>query len=182
MEERHMAELNLKIGDYVHYGAHGVCRICEREARAFGCSGKDYFLLKPVSDERIQLYLPVDAEPDKVKLRQVLSAEDIYCLVDEEQESKVSWIVDSKLRREVGNETLRSGDTIRLMRMLKAIHAHEQNLPSGKNLPMSDLELMRSAEKQLYNEFCFVLDIRKEQVLPFILGECRVAAKKPTAS
>jgi CarD family transcriptional regulator len=68
------------------------------------------------------------------------------------------------------------------MRMLKAIHAHEQDLPSGKNLPMSDLELMRSAERQLYNEFCFVLDIRKEQVLPFILGQCRVEAKKPTAS
>ena len=26
--EAEMAELNLKIGEHVHYGAHGVCRVC----------------------------------------------------------------------------------------------------------------------------------------------------------
>ena len=42
---------------------------------------------------------------------------------------------------------------------------------------MSDQELLQSAENQLYNEFRFVLDIARDQVLPFILGQCQVAVK-----
>ena len=63
------------------------------------------------------------------------------------------------------------------MHLVKNMHAHEQQMPSGKLLPMSDQELLQSAENQLYNEFRFVLDIARDQVLPFILGECRVQEK-----
>lgn len=173
-----MAELNLKIGDYIHYGAHGVCRVCGREVRRMERVSRDYFLLRPTGSEDILLYLPVDTEPEKVNLRNTLSAQEIYDLVEREQGQMVSWINDSKLRRETCNRTLRSGDPEQLIRLVKAMHQHEAELPAGKILPMGDLELMRSAEKQLLNEFQFVLDIGKDQVLPFLLGQCHVPEKK----
>lgn len=172
-----MEKICLNIGDTVHYGAHGVCRICGMEKLDLGAGKKDYYLLKPVSDEHIQLFLPADADPERVKLRKVLSAEEIYALVEQEQAWQRDWVNDSKERRELSTKTLRSGDTVELIRMVKALHAHAETLPAGKSLPMSDLEQLRNAEKQLYNELCFVLDITKEQVLPFILGELRVEAK-----
>jgi len=177
-----MSELNLRIGDCVHYGAHGVCKVYGRETKKLGRDSRDYFLLRPLSDEKITLYLPVDAEPGKVHMRQVMSAGEIYQLVEREREYPVTWISDSKLRREVCGKTLRSGDIEALMRMVKDLHAREETLPTGKVLPMSDLELLQSAEKQLYNEFQFVLEIDKEQVLPFILGKCKVPAKNKTVS
>lgn len=172
-----MAEISLCIGEHVHYGAHGVCRVDGYENMDLGGGKKKYYRLKPASDEHIQLYLPADADPERVKLREVLSADEIYALVEQELQNPVDWVVDSKMRRELSGKTLRSGDTVELIRMVKAIHGHAQSLPAGKSLPMSDLEQMRSAEKQLFNEFCFVLDIEKEQVLPFILGQIRVAAR-----
>ncbi len=63
------------------------------------------------------------------------------------------------------------------MHLVKNMYAHEQQMPSGRLLPMSDQELLQSAENQLYNEFRFVLDIARDQVLPFILGQCQVAVK-----
>lgn len=173
-----MADLNLCIGDHVHYGAHGVCRVDGYENMDLGCGKKKYYRLKPAGDEHIQLYLPGDADPERVKLRGVLSAEEIYGLVEQALSETVEWVVDSKLRRELSGKILRGGDTVELIRMVKAIHSHAQELPMGKSLPMSDLEQMRSAEKQLFNEFCFVLDIERDQVLPFILGQIRVPAKR----
>ena len=173
-----MAELKLSIGDCIHYGAHGVCRVAGMEEKEFrGCS-KTYYLLTPISEEHIRLYLPTDAEPNRVKLRKVLSAQEIYALVDQEKDTTGHWIADSKLRREVYNRTLRGGDTAELMRMVKALHSHQEELPAGKTLPMSDLELMRSAEKLLYNEFNYVLHLDKDQVLPLVLGQCQPPEKQ----
>ena len=45
-----MSELNLHIGDCIHYGGHGVCRICGRETKTLGKECRDYFLLRPVGD------------------------------------------------------------------------------------------------------------------------------------
>ena len=154
-----MSELNLHIGDCIHYGGHGVCRICGRETKSLGKECRDYFLLRPVGDDKTILYLPVDAQPDRVKLRNVLSAGEIFQLVAREQDNPPSWISDCRERRQICGQT------------------HEQQMPSGKLLPMSDQELLQSAENQLYNEFRFVLDIARDQVLPFILGQCQVAVK-----
>lgn len=35
---------------------------------------------------------------------------------------------------------------------------------------MSDQEMMQAAERQLYGEFTYVLELSREQVLPLILG------------
>ena len=177
-----MSELNLHIGDCIHYGGHGVCRICGRETKSLGHTSRDYYLLQPVGDSKTTLYLPVDAQPERVRLRHVLTAREIFHLVEQEQENPPSWISDSRQRRQVCGETIRSGDAGALIHLVKNIHAHEAQMPSGKYLPLSDQEMLQSAENQLYNEFQFVLNIAREQVLPFILGQCRVTAKNNTPS
>lgn len=173
--------MNYSVGDCIHYGAHGICRVVGTEMKELGREKKEYYLLTPISQEHIRLYLPKDTDPERVKVREVLSPEEIYALVEREKDNCGKWINDSKLRRETYNKTLRSGDTAGLMSMLKTLYAHQEELPQGKSLPMSDLELMRSAEKLLYNEFGYVLHMEKEQVLPFILGECTAQAKEVIA-
>lgn len=166
-----MAALNLHVGDCVHYGAHGVCQVCGREARDFGSSKREYFALRPTGSENILLYLPVDAEPVKVKLRQLLSRQEILELIRGVRQQPVQWITDSKVRREAWNRVLRSGDTAELISMVRTLYTHQQELPEGKQLPMSDQEMMHAAERQIYSEFSYVLHIEEKQVLPFILGQ-----------
>lgn len=171
-----MAALNLQIGECVHYGAHGVCRVCGRESKTFGGSQREYYALQPTGSESILLYLPVDAEPVKVHLRRLLSRQEILALLTG-QETAGSWITDSKVRREAWNRVLRGGDTAELIGMVRTLHAHSQELPEGKQLPMSDQEMMQAAERQLYGEFSYVLELPREQVLPMILGEMGKSAQ-----
>ena len=164
-----MAALNLQIGECVHYGAHGVCRVCGRESKTFGSSQREYYALQPTGSESIVLYLPVDAEPVKVHLRRLMSRQEIMSLLKGQTE-QAGWITDSKVRREAWNKVLRGGDTAELIGMVRALHAHRRELPEGKQLPMSDQEMMQAAERQLYGEFTYVLELSREQVLPLILG------------
>ena len=93
-----MASMNLQVGDCVHYGAHGVCRVCGRESKDFGRSKREYFALRPTGNENILLYLPVDAEPVKVKVRRLMSRQEILDLVHRTAQPPAPWISDSKLR------------------------------------------------------------------------------------
>lgn len=164
-----MAAMNLKIGDCVHYGVHGVCRVCGREPRTVGGRQRVYFTLRPTGSENILLYLPEDAEPEKVKLRRLMSRQEILELIHEAGKAPAQWIADSRVRREAFSRILRSGDAEELIGMLKAIHVHQEELPQGKQLPMSDQELQHAAQQQLYSEMAYVLSIEESQVQPFIL-------------
>ena len=48
---------------------------------------------------------------------------------------------------------------------------------NGRRLHITDERFMKEAEKMLYEEFAYVLNIRKDQVLPFILNQVQVAEK-----
>ena len=165
-----MAVLNLKIGEHVHYGAHGVCRVCGREDKEMAGGTRTYFTLRPTSRENILLYLPEDAEPEKVRLRRLMSRQEILELIDQAGQTPADWISDSKLRRETFTKILRSGDAMGLFRMLKSLHLHQEALPQGKQLPMSDQEMQHAAQRQLYSELAYVLELEESQVLPFILA------------
>ena len=166
-----MAGLNLKIGDVVHYGAHGVCEVCGREDRRFGGEDREYFTLRPTGGENILLYLPKNAEPEKVRLRPLMSRQEIMALLDRTRRAPAEWINDSKTRRETFTKVLHRGDADELIRMLKCIHLHKETLPQGKQLPMSDQEMQQAAQRQLYSELAYVLRIDESQVLPFILEQ-----------
>ena len=164
-----MAAMELKIGDHVQYGTHGVCRVCGEESRAVGGQDRMYFTLRPTGKENILLYLPKDAEPEKVHLRHLLSRQELMALIDASCQVPAEWIADSKRRRETFSRAIREGDSAELIRMLKCIHLHMADLPQGKLLPMSDQEMMSSAKRQLYSEMAYVLDLEEDQVQDFIL-------------
>ena len=62
--------------------------------------------------------------------------------------------------------------------MIKALYFHQrEQQKNGRRLHITDERFMKEAEKMLYEEFAYVLNIRKDQVLPFILNQVQVAEK-----
>ena len=166
-----MAGLNLIIGECVHYGAHGVCRVCGKEKKKFGKEEELYYTLRPTSNENILLYLPANASPEKVKLRRLLTKDRILELIREAQNEPAKWIPDNKERRDVFSRILRDGDTRELIDMIRNLYIHQENLPPGKMMPMSDQEMMQAAQRQLHSEISYVLEIEESQVLPFVMEQ-----------
>ena len=63
--------------------------------------------------------------------------------------------------------------------MIKALYSRQQKLLQNgkKKLHVSDERFLKEAERMLHEEFAHVLNIQRDQVLPFILEQIQVETK-----
>lgn len=170
--------MNLKVNDTVLYGMNGVCKVVEKTQKDFYGKCDEYYVLKPLHNKKSTIYIPVDCEKAKEKMYPVLSIEEIYELVNSMPEQNTIWISNEEKRKKEYQKILTSGDRLQLIQLIRALYLHEQERKNeGKRLYVTDERFMRDAEKILYDEFSHVLDIKPDQVLPFILKQVEVAAK-----
>ncbi len=163
----------LKIGEKVLYGAVGACTVTDMCTKKFGDAGeREYYVLVPVYDSRTTLYVPVDNEALKAKMRKLLSAEEIEELITSMPAAESSWISDEKARQEHFKNTLRSGDRRALIGMTKSLYTHRKKVLSmGRKPHMADERMFKEAEKMLCDEFAVVLGMEPGEVMPYIMGK-----------
>jgi CarD family transcriptional regulator len=133
---------------------------------------RPYYVLKPVFGNSFTLYVPFGNENLEAKMKCLLSADEIRKFIGEMPNEDPVWIEDENERKEFYKEALSSGDRSSLVRIIKSVFLRRRELNvAGRKLHMSDEQFMRDAEKILYDEFAYVLGIRQEDVLPFILAQ-----------
>lgn len=168
-------ETMLKIGEKVLYGAAGACTVTEICTRKFGEAGeREYYVLMPVHDARTTLYVPVDSEALRAKMKRLLSVEEIEKLIASMPQEEALWIADEKARQETYKGMLRRGDRRELIGMAKALYSHRQKLTAaGRRLHVADERLFKEAEKLLCDEFAVVLNLKPSEVMGFIAGKLK---------
>lgn len=167
-----------KINDMVLYGAEGVCRIADITVQNMRGDDVEYYVLKPVGENNSTIFVPTGSEVLTARMRRVMSAEEIYALIQTIPEEKSEWIENENTRKLRYKEILSGGDRQELVRMIKAIYLHGQERKKlGKKLHLSDEKFLKDAEKLLYEEFAHVLNIKKDEVLPFIMAQISVTEK-----
>ena len=161
-----------EIGEAVIYGTDGVCRITAIVRKTVNGRPRDYYELHPVYRRDAVLFLPTDNPKVCGRLRRVLSRDEILSAVRAIPEQECVWIDSDNQRKELCQEILRSGDHIRLIRLIKALYEHREGLKSqGRKMHTADENFLKEAEKILHEEFAFVLDIPPADVLSFITKE-----------
>lgn len=171
--------MNYQINDTILYGSQGVCKITGTVQKDFGGCVMDYYTLKPVYSENSVIYVPMHNEALLHKMRRVLSPEEIYALIQAMPHQEVSWIEDENKRKETCRDILSRGDRMELIRAIKALYLHQQELQQkGRKLHVSDERFLKEAEKMLYDEFALVLNIREDEVLPFIMKQIDIEEKQ----
>ena len=159
-------------GSTVLYGSHGVCRVTGTASRDFGGREALYYVLEPVYDGGGTIFVPVDNPALSAKMRRVLTAEEDRAMIREMPEEEPIPLGDTARQREISGEILRSGDRRRLVQLIKTLHVRQQARREQRKKPCAqDERIMKEAEKLLYEEFAYALNIRRDQVLPFILQE-----------
>lgn len=162
----------LEMNDIVSYGAQGVCRITGLTEKHFGDVTMEYYVLEPVYQKNSTIFVPINNDKLVAKMRKILSADEVYELIRTVPDQQVEWIEDENQRKQQYQEILSSGDKRRLMRTIKALYTHrKEQYAKGKKLHQCDERFFKEAEDLLYNEFALVLDIKPDQVLPFIIGQ-----------
>ena len=158
-----------KINDNVLYGMEGVCKIAEITEKNLGNKRMKYFVLKPIYKDNSTVFVPADNEALAAKMRRVLSEDEIYEIIRAIPDDEPIWIDDENTRKCVYKEILSNGDRRELSRLIKTLYLHrDEQEEKGKKLHLSDERFLKDAESTLYNEFALVLEMKPEQVLPFI--------------
>ena len=162
--------------DLVVYGSEGVCKIVDITLREFNGADKEYYILVPVGDIKSTVYVPVGNPKLEAKMHRILSSEEIMNLISEMPEQEEMWIDNESVRKATYQEVIKNGRHKELISLIKAVHRHQQELKTkGKKLHQSDARFFAEAQKMLHSEFSVVLNIKQEEVLPFIMNELDMA-------
>ncbi len=158
-------------GDTVIYGSQGVCKITRKEQKRIGGKYVDYLVLQPVYDENSTIFVPANNEVLTGKMKPVLSQEEIYDMINSISDDDIIMADNDSERREQYQKIIAEGDRRMLFRLIKTLYLEKLSQEKkGKKLHQSDGLILKQAEKLLHNEFALVLDMKPDEVLPFIIN------------
>lgn len=166
-------EAKYKAGDHVRYAASGVCRVEEikRMAVSARTDERDYYVLRPIDNSTLGIYVPVDNQAMVGNMIPVLTREEIDGIVRLAHKEALPWTEDRKERSESHREILRRCDRRELLRLISCIYLRRQELAEkGRKLSATDEATLRQAERSINNELAFVLEIEESQVSGYIRG------------
>ena len=86
------------INDTVMYGNSGVCTIVDIRPEKLAGKKMTYYILKPAENENMTIYCPVDS--DKIRMRKLLTLEEVNRLISIMPDTTVEWIEDDQRRKE----------------------------------------------------------------------------------
>lgn len=158
-----------KVNDYVVYSTTGVCKIIDiREEMDPSDNEIEYYILQPVSSSNMTIKAPVNNH--KISIRKILTKEAVSALITAIPEIETIWIDDNRQRSEVFKTALKSGKCEEWIKLIKTLYLEKKERSSlGKKLMKSDEDIMKAAEKHLYEEFSVVLGISPDEVATYIL-------------
>lgn len=163
-------KIMLNIGETVLYAANGVCTVEEIAELDFGSGKEKYYILKPVSSSQNTFYIPAGNQKMLSKIRKILSRDEVDEIIGSMPDNTASWIDDDLERKNEYKKIIGSGNCKSLVKVIKSIHMHKEEIAeNGKKLHQIDERMLKDAESLLYDEFATVLNIKKEEVLPFII-------------
>lgn len=158
-----------KVNDYVIYNSMGVYKIIDiRSEKDINDVDTEYYILKPVYGNNLTIKTPVNNT--KVFMREILTKDDVMSLIESLPAQETIWIDDDRKRNEAFKAALKTGDSEEWAKIIKTIYLEKQKKSdAGKKLMKADEDIMKVAEKNLYEEFATALNIQPEEVVSYIL-------------
>ncbi len=155
-----------KQGDTVIYGSHGLCCVTDVREESFGPVRQTYYVLQPKKDMRSTFYCPVAHEE---RLHALLTKEEVERLIREMPLTETAWEEEESVRRERFLTMLKSGDRAEAVRLVKTLYQQRcVRAAQGKRLHLADERIMQEAERLLYEEIAYVMEISPDEVVAYI--------------
>ena len=168
----------LKVNSTIIYGSQ-VCKVKDTCEMTVGKVTRRYYVLGPVYDDKNVIYVPMDNEKLTEKIKEILSAEEICEIINSMPDNEPYWIDDDKERTAEYKKTLETGNREEIIRIIKTLYEKRKEFSAkGKKLHSMDEIIFERAEKTIYDEFALVLNIKREEVVPFILKQVKIDPAK----
>ena len=158
-----------KAGDTVMYGTFGICNIESIEKRDLTGKEKEYYVLRHVNSDKNIFYVPIDNESALSKMRRICTKAEVDELISHMNSEQLIWIDNEIKRKEEYSRIIKDADKHEIIRLIKTLYLRRKELAeSGRRLRSVDENFLDIAENMLFEEFAFVLDIDKSEVVGYI--------------
>ena len=162
----------LNIGQIVIYNTYGVCKVSEIIIRELSGVAKEFYVLHPVSDEKVSVFIPLDNKDLLSRARPILSKEEINNVVYAFPSQPLNWIDNENERKKVYSKLIKEGNHYDLISIVKSIFNHKNLLKDKKKkLHASDEQFFKEAETLLISEISYVLNLSKNEVIDLITNQ-----------
>lgn len=147
-----------EIGEVIVHNKLGLCSIKDITT----INDMDYYVLTSKKDTT-KIMIPITNSNNLI--RKTTTKQEIDELVTKIPNIKVDSINDFKTRVRKYDELLKSGQTEKLVVLLKMIYNYKKE---KNNLTAADKEISKTAEKLLFDELSYVLDIKSNEVEKYL--------------
>lgn len=162
----------LNIGQIVIYNTYGVCEVSEIIQKELGGISKDYYVLHPIYDNKVSVFLPLDNKDLLNRARPILTKDEINDVISSFPTQPLNWIDNENERKKTYSQIIKDGNRLELISIVKSIHNHKNILKEKKKkLHASDEQFFKEAETLLFDEISYVLNIERNSVLNLILEQ-----------
>ena len=156
------------INDYIMYGVTGVCQVADIKTDKFiGNVEAQYYILQPVYANNAIIMTPVNNQ--KILMRSLLTKEEIDEMIDNIPMIDCTWINDDRQRSLKFREVLFTGKCEEWIKLIKRLYLEQKvKAESGKSLHKVDEEVLKTAERLLFEELSVSLQIPIKKVKHYI--------------
>lgn len=157
------------LNDTILYGTQGVCTVTEIVSKKIQGNEQEYYLLRPVYDSRSTIFAPCNSAVTESKMRELSTNEEIDAIISDVSKAPAAWIDDANSRRERFSAALHSGDSREILKLAKTLFLRREKLAKqGKNLSGFDTRFLKEAEKVVFEEFAYVLNLSPSEIHDYI--------------
>lgn len=159
-----------QVGDCVVSASGGICKIVD--IVKMDISGtrneKDCFLLVPIQDENMKLYIPVDVAPQRI--RKVMERKEAEELIEEMSSVDELVVENERFREKDYKDAVYSGQPQRIVSVIKNIYARRQErLAQGKKTTVVDDRYFKTAVHILHSELAYAMECKEDEVENIII-------------
>ncbi len=157
------------IGDYVMYGAEGVCRIVAIEELDLTGESLPYYRLAPESDRSSTIFVPIANSILTDRIKPMLTEDEVRALLKEKSEGAFEWTDSTNLRKVRYQEIINGGDRRRTLALVRELHARQKRIKgTGQRFSITDEHYYKLAQRLLFDEFSRVIPVSQAEFLDFI--------------
>ena len=155
-----------EIGQYVSYKTTGVCTV--EEVTSMNVPGtkemRDYYVLKPVYEEKGVIYCPVD-HIDKV-MRCILTEDEAKALIDELADIPLMDISNKKVLDEACKNAISTGLCREYLTVMKTLfYERSTRIAAGKKLTTTNERFFKTCQEKLCGELAVVFGCEKTEAV-----------------
>ena len=157
------------VNDYVIYGKSGLCQVTEIKTVHMANTKNEYYVLNSVNGNQVTIYVPCNNEVLVSKMRYPMTKEEIDTLLLSAKGEEIKWIDNNNERNEYFHSITDGENYKDWLLLVGCLYLKKQEkLSNGKHLSTHDENTLKLVEKLIQDEFCYSLNLDKNQVSQYI--------------